>query len=334
MKRQFCIYLFSLSTILAIAQPTQAPIIVQNATSTRAFFTLDSAYLSSNNGDTLYLPGGTFKLNANNGKLGKRLVILGSGYRTDSSNATGVTRIENIFELQTTASKSYISGILFMSNIYGVASEVLISRCRINGQLRWDSQNDNDIFMVDKSVIIGDISFLRGRNNISNSILETSSISNVANLNPIISFSNCIFLHQIGNQSILFRDNLPNISVNNSIFYLAYQLTSRPANHVFTDNIFVGNRGFVNIDTAISRGNILQDIAFRTNVFVRQTGTTYNELHDYHLNSACNCNDKGIYSGSSPFKDVPETPYVIERQVTARPTTNRLQYRFRIRSNN
>lgn len=324
-------YIFVLISVVELhAQPAQAPITLYNGGSTRTFLVLDSAYIAANDGDTISLPAGTFNLTVNSGQLAKRLAIFGSGYRTDSCIATGITRMGGL-NIQPAAARSYISGIYFSGNITGFANEVTISRSRLQ-TIEWRNATDNDVFVLKESVVTGYMTFIRGRNSIMNCIIDCPINNNInGGSNSYVFYNQCVFFSSV---SILFSATITNLTVTNSIFFLSNLLTDRPSTQVFTNNLFVGARNFANVDTLISRGNVFQDITFRPNVFVRQSNLAFSEAQDYHIKPDCNCSDKGIYAGDSPFKEVPETPYILERQVAARPVGNQLQFRFRVRSNN
>ena len=63
-------------------------IAVQNGGEPTFFTELDSAIVNTQNGDTLYLPSGIFKLNQT---IDKTLHIIGNGYHPDISTAPGLT---------------------------------------------------------------------------------------------------------------------------------------------------------------------------------------------------------------------------------------------------
>ena len=132
----------------------------------------------------------------------------------------------------------------------------------------------------------------------------------------------------------LFDAAHSNVTLTNSIVFTAAESIVTGSGYSFVNNLFVGPSAAINFNVTANPGNTIQDLSFQSSVFTNQSGFSYNLSHDYHPKAGCNCSDKGVYSGSTPFKDVPEVPYIVEREVNARPTTNQLPFRFRVRTNN
>ena len=90
-------FIFTLVMLLTgSAAHSQNLIAVQNG-NTPAFYTvLDSAIIHAQNGDTVYIPGGTFSLNV---PVTKSLHIIGVGHNPDSTLATGKTVINGNLSL-------------------------------------------------------------------------------------------------------------------------------------------------------------------------------------------------------------------------------------------
>ena len=110
-------------------------IAVQN-NSTPSFYTsLDAAINNATDGDTLYLPGGSFGLGAN---VSKRLHIIGVGHNPDSTVATNPTYITGNICLIDGASGGSMTGIKATGTIYfgygndSSAHNYTIFRCNIS----------------------------------------------------------------------------------------------------------------------------------------------------------------------------------------------------------
>ncbi len=63
------------------------------------------AYNNANSGDTIYLPGGTFKFSQD---FKKQLTIYGAGFHQDTSQVTGVTYVNSNINFYPEANNSYI----------------------------------------------------------------------------------------------------------------------------------------------------------------------------------------------------------------------------------
>ena len=100
------------------------------------------------------------------------------------------------------------------------------------------------------------------------------------------------------------------------------------SNATFNNNLILGD----GINIRDSLANVRKKLTFADSVFIRSNVNTFQLGSDYHLKTLCQCNDKGIYSGSTPFKDVPEIPYVFESAIT--PSGSQLQFRIKVKSGN
>src|SRR6056297_1566225 len=90
----------------------QHSIVVQNGGAS-VYKTIDEAYENATNGDTIYLPGGSFNMPL----INKSLVWIGVGYHPDSTEATYYTRINNAVSFQGDCDNSVVTGIHFVLNV-------------------------------------------------------------------------------------------------------------------------------------------------------------------------------------------------------------------------
>jgi hypothetical protein len=80
-----------------------------------SFYTsLEAAYNRAQDGDTIYLPGGSFAFP--NNIMAKRLAVIGAGINQDSSKATGVSAIRSTV-IVNTASQSNFTGVYFNTSV-------------------------------------------------------------------------------------------------------------------------------------------------------------------------------------------------------------------------
>lgn len=123
-----------LTTIVTNAQ--QITVALNHSGASQMYYgnsAFQEAYNASANGDTIYLPGSAHYSGIN---ISKKLVIIGTGHRPDSTIATGRTMIESDIRFYAGASGSVLEGIYSTSNIYFNLNErvndVVIRRCNVN----------------------------------------------------------------------------------------------------------------------------------------------------------------------------------------------------------
>lgn len=177
-------------------------ITVQNGSSVSFYSNLDSAIIRANNGDTLYLPGGSFSINTS---IDKRLYIYGVGHNSDSTAATSPTYITGAIYLITGASGGTLTGlfsqggILFGNNGNGNNANVSnysISRCNIAQLYFYSNAPSNNVFyenIIHGNLVLGQSSPYSQSNGFYNNIIEV----NLYNVGANNSFKNNIFLFQM-----------------------------------------------------------------------------------------------------------------------------------------
>jgi hypothetical protein len=290
-------------------------IAVQNGGEPKFFVSLDEAVTNSLNGDTLFLSGGIYAITQT---INKTLHIIGNGYHPDSTVAKGVTYIQNDIYLGLAASNGSITGILINNLIMseqGIITNYSVRRCftqSIQGPFSNSTFSEN---------IVKHNFFING----SSCFYYNNIIEGLASPYFILShstFKNNIFLAEIGydgggwnycpvysNQS-LFENNIFLSTVQNPILNCPQSF--------FRNNLFVFNwEGPDNQGGFFGSGNIVNQL--QQNIFVNQSGNTFDYKHDYQIKEGCpgknggvDGTDVGIYGGIYPWKDggLPFNPHI------------------------
>ena len=171
------------------------------------------AYNAAQNGDTIYLPGGSFT----SAVINKQLFIYGAGYHPDSTTVTLPTLITNDINPGENADGLVVEGIIFSAAIntnYNVsASNMTFRRCRFNSTINFQ----------------GD---------------ATTGIC-TGNL-----FAECVFitsLHLVNTANCLFTNNIFVININdsksntfkNNIFLRNELCFNQANNNEISNNVFI-----------------------------------------------------------------------------------------------
>lgn len=298
------IFITMLLAGLANTGNAQNLIAVQNAGTPSFFLKITEAIESAQNGDTIYIPGGSF----GDCTINKRLHLVGVGHDPDSTKATLVTFIPYVL-FDTGSSGSTLTGIRIGDLIIGNGSDeiknLIISRCYIvdcsfnikcsnitfiqNIILNvWGSNNRDISFSNNKIGSLRDFEYCSFRNNIILSIPSGGGVS-------LSVFENNYF----GSSGIVYNSIL-----NNNISYSGFNITTQ---NVGANNLFYQDAGsiFVKEDSDFEYGN------------------------DYNLQSDCegknagkDGTDIGIYGGAFPWKEgsLPFNPHYQKIQIS--PTTD------------
>jgi len=325
MKKSY-IFLIVISLWTSIAVNAQNLIAVHNNNSPSFYSSLDSAMNHANNGDTIYLPGGSFTFN---GPISKQLHIVGVGYNPSTTNATNYTYLcvnayQNSIHLLPGASDGSISGVvipgtLFLGSYTGCVTSYFISRCKIESiysreEYAWACNPAN---VTITECIISSIGFQGGENiRLFNNIL--GSIGGLGN-NSVI--KNNIFLSNTYSIAFASYGSITNSRFENNIFLsteLVYSFYSNLfSNNTFNNNLFTQNISFpYQNTTSIGINNIIDQS--QSSIFINQSGSNFSFSNDYHLKSTCpgknagrDGTDIGIYGGAYPWKDgsIPFNPH-------------------------
>lgn len=191
------------------------PLIAQNRVHLRqsgrdSFYTsLEAAYNRAQDGDTIYLPGGSFSFLGDS--VAKRLHIVGAGTHIDSSRATNMTMIRSMI-LTSKASGGSITGIHIGESTYPFSTPLIV------GRVDNDNTNVNSYSIIKCNLRAG----IKYRNGVSasNFLINGCIIGNIGDPGDCpstvsISKGNNFFLV---NNVIAGRVILSNSEINGNIF--------------------------------------------------------------------------------------------------------------------
>jgi hypothetical protein len=318
MKKTKMITLF-IATATSITMNAQT-IALHSSTGVEIFkgnTTLETAYNYAQNGDTLYLSGGSFTPPA---AFDKQLMIFGAGHYADSTLATGKTFINGNFTLSENADLFYLEGVeivnaLVFTNNHSV-NNVTIKRCKINGNtsIAGNLSNPSNNLALIGNVLIGQIIL----SNVSNALISNCIIQGGLFPTNGNQLSNNIFLYTYTSYYFYGDNN----TLNNNIFL--NQLISAGMGNVYNNNIFVEASPSYGSNSTLN-GNYT-GIA-QSAIFVNQTGNFFSYDHNYHLQNpstyqGIDNSQVGIYGGTFPYKEgaVPLNPHIQIKNIA--PTTD------------
>jgi hypothetical protein len=300
---------------------------------------LATAYTAAQSGDTLYISGGSFTPPAT---FDKKLTIFGAGHYVDSTLATGKTFINGNVTLTNNADLFYLEGVeitgIFTITTNHSVNNVIIKRCKINGAFNalGDLSNPTSNLSLIGNVLVSRLNL----ENIQNAIISNNIISNTFQGSNGNLISNNIIMGYIWGSSMDYLFYGSNNTLNNNIIlWEGYNANVNGSGNTFNNNLYVEptpNYG----TTATSMGNytgILQ-----ANIFVNQTGTAFNYMHDYNLQDpttylGTDGSQVGIYGGTFPYKEgaVPFNPHIQVKNIA--PTTDsngNLQIQIQVEAQN
>jgi hypothetical protein len=282
------------------------------------------AYNASIDGDTIYLPGGTFTPPTN---FEKKLVIFGAGHYVDSTMTTGKTFINGNVQFRENADNFHIEGVEITGGVTLYNNEsingVIIKRCKINGALNvnGDLTNPSTNLNIIGNIIIQQINLANAQTAIlSNNIIVKTFVGSNSNL-----FSNNIIMGYIWGSShdyVFYGNN--NTLNNNIILWTGYNADVNGYGNIFNNNLYVEETpNYGTTPTALNNYTNIPQI----DIFVNQTGVAFNYAHDYHLQNPATYlgtdgTEIGIYGGMFPYKEgaVPNNPHIQLKNIT--PTTD------------
>ncbi len=310
---------------------TQNLIAVQNGGEPKFYTELDLAITNAQNGDTVYLPGGTFSLTVT---IDKRLHIIGVGFNPDSK-VTLPTILNGNFSLISGASSGSLTGVRCISAIRFTESitNYTVERVKSPG-INFD-QNESS-YNIFKESIIG---YIHNGNNTKynmylNNIIE-GQIGNLADngTSEYCTYKNNLFLYRGFHDSNTWYTSTSIINVSNSLFenniimgdsilfWNGYVHTFNNSSNTFNNNIFVDN--FIPSDSYPCYKNLVKQTP--NSIFVNEAGK------DYHLQSSSpgknagkDGTDIGIYGGAFPWKEgsIPFNPHFQQVQVSPKTDAN------------
>ena len=286
-------------------------IAVENGGNSTFYTNLDSAIINAQSGSTVYIPGGSFALNA---PINKLLYIVGVGHHPDSTSATNFSYLIGDFNLNSGSDNGYLTGVYINGsfNIVTAINNYSVSRCNILA-VNFNVNTITNIAFSENNVR-GVVSIGGSANNLfSNNIVNGFII----NIGPENIFSNNIFMASGScywgcNGPLKFQSSL----VENNIFIgITYGL-AECSNSIFNRNLFIENIGFPN-GSNLGSNNIVNQI--QDSIFISQTGNVFSYTDNYHLKPTClgknagtDGTDVGIYGGLFPWKEgsIPSNPHI------------------------
>jgi len=330
MKKISTLALTSVLFLVANQTIAQNLIAVQNGNSPRFFQQVDDAIVNAVEGDTLYIPGGSWNLTQH---INKRLHLIGVGHHPDSTKVTFSSKILSAVYLDSGASNGSITGINIQGQIFA-QTEVnyyTVKRCRIFGvYILTNSSNFSFIENVIDGMVTVNYRVIATNFTFFNNILSASfSFS----FDTILSCTNSIFKNNI----FLFNSFCSwgcalsvtgNFSLfENNVFFNTNNLGG-VYNSTLRNNIFVEGISFDNT-TKVGSNNLIGQS--QAGIFVNQSGNTFDYSHDYHLqpnspgkNAGTDGTDIGIYGGIYPWKEgsIPSNPHFQSIQIAPKTDTN------------
>ncbi len=297
----------------ALMSQAQVAFTVTGASGASVHRTLDSALYYAQNGDTIYMPGGTFSVGVV--LINKRLCLYGAGHYPDSSIATGRTVLNGSIRLVSGASQSVLQG-LYLSGRLNFGSNptdsqidgVTIARCNLEDVLLAVDDNYSSLatnILFRENVIRSPLNLRYAKDIlIENNILNTY----VANASGSVLLKNNLFF---GNSYTVYY--LSSCVFESNIFYVVNGLQYASGSNTYRNNVFRSDNQLVGSD--VSENNLFNV----SNLFVNQTLNVFDYIQNYHLNAGSPAigagksgTDCGIYGGAKPYKNsaVPANPHV------------------------
>lgn len=316
------LYILLTLLILSTAVQSQKVVMLHKTTGLQLAFygnqPLIDAYTAASNDDTIYLPGGSFEAPL----FDKRLTIYGAGHYPDSSAATGKTFIVNNVSILSNADSSVFEGIDFLGSI------------SVRDNVNYLILKRNSILSIDYSYTpVSSNNRIEG--NVINGNINTTYAANLLLVNNIITgvlistkngdvVRNNIFT--LTNQQYTLNSCLYTLFENNIFLStLISFITQYGSNYnTFNNNIFTITPTWGS--NAIANNYVNADAA---TLFINQSGTPFNYLHNYHLQNPGSFTGAdglqcGIYGGTFIYKEgaVPVNPHIFQKNISSATDVN------------
>lgn len=285
---------------------------------------LADAYNAAQNGDTIYLSGGSF---APPPLFNKGLRIIGAGYHPDTTQATLPTHISSHVTYGDSASYLYFEGLRIQGNVQksqsSAAEFITFKRVYFDGTfylIHGTDSTKSSQMSVMECIIAGNNLQL---NYLVNSLFTNCIITNKVNNSTSNNFSNNIFLSYntscYSTSSHLIRYCDYN-TFNNNVIVTSCLASTGVIGNTFMNNVFVSSSPGYGSSPIVS-GNYT-DVP-QGDIYVNQTGNTFDFSHDYHLKfpqtyTGTDGTQAGIYGGYFPFKakGVPSNPHISTKTIS------------------
>ena len=301
------------------------------------------AYNAAVDGDTIYIPGGTFTAPTS---FNKRLAVYGAGHFPSATTVTQTTKISGNFNFGDLADGSHLEGLYFLNSIIYPAesvNSVTVKRCYITSNVTASSTSGN--FCLDnvyaENVIQGEINL----NNMRSAIFSNNFIYG-ASRNLILGFfSHNLFLrkpnHYDGGAWVIYYANATTFNDNVFIGTInAYNGQNLLDNGTCTwnNNVFSMANPTLGVDPFTS-GNVYGQTM--TALMINYTfDTPFNYSYDYHLTTAglalasSDATQVGVYGGSSPFKNesIPVNPHISSANINLESTNGLLNVNIQVQA--
>ena len=317
--------LFSQMKIVALHSPTNG---VQYFSNEGNVQPLQLAYTAAVDGDTIYIPGGTF---AQPSLYDKRLTIYGAGHFPSSTEATGKTILSSNFSLGEMADDFHLEGVEITGNILFAAAaavdNLVVKRCKF-GDLNANSQYSNNALFVENIFSSGNVEKLVGAQFFNNIIIYAITYAQT------LIFLNNLFLHN-GSAQVLNYAN--SCVVNNNIFTnSSYGYITNGQSNSFNRNIYTHGNSNFGTDPILGDNYLMT----WTDIFVNFPGGSFNYAHDYHLTAAAlaflgtDGTEIGIFGGAVPFKteSIPVNPHITSAVISNESTAGQINVNIQVQA--
>ncbi|MFN4234971.1 MAG: hypothetical protein ACK4IK_09225 [Bacteroidia bacterium] len=328
--------LFHFAAIISLAVSAQGKFLRQNINAF-VYSQIDSVFLTAQNGDTIYLPGGSYNIGTL--IIDKNVKVFGAGHFPDSTTATNPTILNGSIRLYSGASNSMLTGFYLTGDIYfgnstanNNATQIEILRCNVqNITLNYDyySQNSNVSFInIKENIIRGSVLGMKAQNILVEKNLINGAIEHFGNGNLLV--KNNTFLGGAGCPAFQFN-NIYNSLIQNNIIMNSgacsnQSIQTNVNSCTFQNNVFNGNFNFP-YGTNIGTGN-WANVSF-TNFFVNETNFTIDYQSDYHIQNpttylGTDGTQVGIYGTTAPFKvgSLPTNPHISSKNIAPQTNSN------------
>lgn len=297
--------LTSIILVLGLGASAQNLIAVQNGGTPSFYQQVDDAITNAQNGDTIFIPGGTWNVSR---QIDKELHFIGVGHHPDSTRATFATTLIGKLLLKTAASHGSITGV-YLNDYISTDSEDVdyysISRCHIKNGFYFNSTTSN--FTILECVLEGIFTAY----NTSFSAINFSFFNNIIGAGSgYIVFDNSIYRNNIFLQNPYSRYSL----FENNVFVLSNGMWACE-NSTAKNNLF--NNSFIHESGTNVGYNNFQFYDLST-IFIDANVYPFNYPNEYRLqpsspglNVGTDGTDIGIYGGIFPWKEgsVPFNPH-------------------------